>query len=160
MSRLERSYDLNKAAELKYGKLPQLQKELEEEEKLAEQSKSASMLHDKVTEEEIAKIICRWTGIPVSKLMEGEREKLLHMEDILHKRVIGQDEAVEKVSEAILRSRAGIANPDQPIGSFLFLGPTLVLVRRSLQRLLPRLCLTMNTAWFVLICRSIWRNSA
>ena len=82
------------------------------------------MLHDKVTEEEIAKIICRWTGIPVSKLMEGEREKLLHMEDILHKRVIGQDEAVEKVSEAILRSRAGIANPDQPIGSFLFLGPT------------------------------------
>ena len=120
----ERSYDLNKAAELKYGKLPQLQKELEEEEKLAEQSKSASMLHDKVTEEEIAKIICRWTGIPVSKLMEGEREKLLHMEDILHKRVIGQDEAVEKVSEAILRSRAGIANPDQPIGSFLFLGPT------------------------------------
>ncbi len=120
----ERSYDLNKAAELKYGKLPQLQKELEEEEKLADQSKSASMLHDKVTEEEIAKIICRWTGIPVSKLMEGEREKLLHMEDILHKRVIGQDEAVEKVSEAILRSRAGIANPDQPIGSFLFLGPT------------------------------------
>lgn len=120
----ERSYDLNKAAELKYGKLPQLQKELEEEEKLAEQSKSASMLHDKVTEEEIAKIICRWTGIPVAKLMEGEREKLLHMEDILHKRVIGQDEAVEKVSEAILRSRAGIANPDQPIGSFLFLGPT------------------------------------
>lgn len=92
----ERSYDLNKAAELKYGKLPQLQKELEEEEKLAEQSKSASMLHDKVTEEEIAKIICRWTGIPVSKLMEGEREKLLHMEDILHKRVIGQDEAVER----------------------------------------------------------------
>lgn len=120
----ERSYDLNKAAELKYGKLPQLQKELEEEEKLADQSKSASMLHDKVTEEEIAKIICRWTGIPVAKLMEGEREKLLHMEDILHKRVIGQDEAVEKVSEAILRSRAGIANPDQPIGSFLFLGPT------------------------------------
>ena len=120
----ERSYDLNKAAELKYGTLPKLQKELEEEEKLAEQSKSASMLHDKVTEEEIAKIICRWTGIPVSKLMEGEREKLLHMEDILHKRVIGQDEAVQRVSEAILRSRAGIANPDRPIGSFLFLGPT------------------------------------
>ena len=120
----ERSYDLNKAAELKYGKLPALQKELEEEEKLAEQSKSASLLHDKVTEEEIAKIICRWTGIPVSKLMEGEREKLLHMEDLLHERVIGQDEAVQKVSEAILRSRAGIANPDQPIGSFLFLGPT------------------------------------
>ena len=120
----ERSYDLNKAAELKYGKLPQLQKELEEEEKLAEQSKSASMLHDKVTEEEIARIICRWTGIPVAKLMEGEREKLLHLPDILHERVIGQDEAVERVSEAIMRSRAGIANPNQPIGSFLFLGPT------------------------------------
>ena len=120
----ERSYDLNKAAELKYGKLPQLQKDLEAEEKLAEESKADTLLRDKVTEEEIAKIICRWTGIPVAKLMEGEREKLLGMEEILHKRVIGQDEAVEKVSEAILRSRAGIANPNQPIGSFLFLGPT------------------------------------
>ena len=109
------------------SKVQKLREEIESTNSLieqAEQSKSASMLHDKVTEEEIAKIICRWTGIPVSKLMEGEREKLLHMEDILHKRVIGQDEAVEKVSEAILRSRAGIANPDQPIGSFLFLGPT------------------------------------
>ena len=104
---------------------PDLQKQLAEEEEKAEKSKTKNtLLRDKVTEEEIARIICRWTGIPVSKLMEGEREKLLHMEDILHKRVIGQDEAVEKVSEAILRSRAGIANPDQPIGSFLFLGPT------------------------------------
>ncbi|MCH5324262.1 MAG: ATP-dependent chaperone ClpB [Eubacterium sp.] len=120
----ERSYDLNKAAELKYGKLPQLQKQLEEEERLAEESKTNTLLRDKVTEEEIARIICRWTGIPVAKLMEGEREKLLGMEELLHKRVIGQDEAVEKVSEAILRSRAGIANPDRPIGSFLFLGPT------------------------------------
>ncbi len=121
----ERGYDLNKAAELKYGKLPELKKKLaEEEEKAAENAKSSTLLRDKVTEEEIAKIICRWTGIPVSKLMEGEREKLLAMEDTLHKRVIGQDEAVEKVSEAILRSRAGIANPGQPIGSFLFLGPT------------------------------------
>ena len=111
----ERSYDLNKAAELKYGKLPQLQKELEEEEKLAEQSKSASMLHDKVTEEEIAKIICRWTGIPVSKLMEGEREKLLHMEDILHKRVIGQDEAVDAVVRAIKRNRAGVSAKRKPV---------------------------------------------
>lgn len=120
----ERSYDLNKVAELRYGKLPGLLKELQAEEEKAETSKSTTFLRDKVTEEEIAKIICRWTGIPVSKLMEGEREKLLSMENILHGRVIGQDEAVTKVSEAILRSRAGIANPNQPIGSFLFLGPT------------------------------------
>ena len=121
----ERKYDLNRAAELKYGRLPQLQKELAEQEKLAEEAKSEStLLRDKVTEEEIARIIARWTGIPVSKLMEGEREKLLHLDDTLHQRVIGQDEAVEKVCEAILRSRAGIQNPNRPIGSFLFLGPT------------------------------------
>ena len=121
----ERSYDLNRAAELKYGKLPQLQKELAEQEKLAEEAKSDStLLRDKVTEEEIARIVARWTGIPVAKLMEGEREKLLHLDDTLHERVIGQDEAVEKVCEAILRSRAGIQNPNRPIGSFLFLGPT------------------------------------
>ena len=125
IEKAERSYDLNKLAELKYGKLPTLQKQLEQEEHNAEQSyTSNTLLRDKVTEEEIAKIICRWTGIPVAKLMEGEREKLLGMEDILHKRVIGQNEAVQKVSEAIIRSRAGIANPNQPIGSFLFLGPT------------------------------------
>ena len=126
IEKAERTYDLDKAAELKYGRLPSLQKQLEEEERIAEQAHTEknSLLRDKVTEEEIAKIICRWTGIPVSKLMQGEREKLLGMEGILHKRVIGQDEAVTKVSEAILRSRAGIANPDQPIGSFLFLGPT------------------------------------
>ena len=121
----ERRYDLNKAAELKYGKLPQLQKELAEQEKLAEEAKNEStLLRDKVSEEEIAKIVARWTGIPVSKLMEGEREKLLHLDDTLHERVIGQEEAVEKVCEAILRSRAGIQNPNRPIGSFLFLGPT------------------------------------
>ncbi len=121
----ERNYDLNRAAELKYGKLPQLQKELAEQEKIAEEAKSDStLLRDKVTEEEIARIVARWTGIPVSKLMEGEREKLLHLDDTLHDRVIGQDEAVEKVCEAILRSRAGIQNPNRPIGSFLFLGPT------------------------------------
>ena len=125
IDKAERTYDLNKAAELKYGRLPSLQKQLEEEEHIAEQAYTENtLLRDKVTEEEIAKIICRWTGIPVSKLMEGEREKLLGLEGILHKRVIGQNEAVEKVSEAILRSRAGIANPNQPIGSFLFLGPT------------------------------------
>ncbi len=126
IEKAEREYDLNKAAELKYGKLPSLKKELEAEEEKAETSKekSDSLLRDKVTEEEIARIICRWTGIPVARLMEGEREKLLHMEDILHRRVIGQDEAVEKVSDAILRSRAGIQDPNRPLGSFLFLGPT------------------------------------
>ena len=121
----EREYNLNKAAELKYGRLPALQKELADEEALADESKKhQSLLRDKVTDEEIARIIERWTGIPVARLMEGEREKLLHLEDILHQRVIGQDEAVEKVTEAIIRSRAGIQNPDRPIGSFLFLGPT------------------------------------
>jgi len=121
----ERKYDLNKAAELKYGKLPQLQKELEQKEIEAEQNgMKNSLLRDKVTEEEIARIIERWTGIPVSKLMEGEKEKLIHLEEILHERVIGQEEAVTKVSEAIIRSRAGIQNPNRPIGSFLFLGPT------------------------------------
>lgn len=122
----ERSYDLNRAAELKYGKLPELQKELKKQEELAEQtqSNSSSLLRDRVTDEEIAKIVGRWTGIPVSRLMEGEREKLLRLPEILHKRVIGQDDAVDKVSDAILRSRAGIQNPNRPIGSFLFLGPT------------------------------------
>ena len=119
----ERKYDLEKAAELKYGKLPQLQKQLEEQEILAK-DKDGSLLRDKVTEEEVCRIIERWTGIPVSRLMEGEKEKLMHLEDILHQRVIGQNEAVEKVTEAILRSRAGIQNPNRPIGSFLFLGPT------------------------------------
>ena len=121
----ERSYDLNRAAELKYGELPKLKQELEKEEAVAEESRGEnSLLRDKVTEEEIARIICRWTGIPVARLMEGEREKLLHLEDTLHQRVIGQDEAVQKVSEAILRSRAGIQDPNRPLGSFLFLGPT------------------------------------
>ena len=125
MERAERQYDLNKAAELKYGELPKLKKELAAEEAIAEKSKGEdSLLRDKVTEEEIARIVGRWTGIPVAKLMEGEREKLLHLEDTLHQRVIGQDEAVKRVSEAILRSRAGIQDPNRPLGSFLFLGPT------------------------------------
>ena len=124
IERAEREYDLNKAAELKYGKLPQLKAELEKEEKLAEEAQQSSLLRDKVTEEEIAKVVGKWTGIPVAKIMEGEREKLLHMEDILHQNVVGQDEAVRLVSEAILRSRAGISDPNRPIGSFLFLGPT------------------------------------
>ena len=120
----ERKYDLNKAAELKYGKLPQLQKELKAAEEEEGGENKNTLLRNKVTDEEIAKIIERWTGIPVAKLVEGERDKLIHMEDILHKRVIGQDEAVTKVTEAILRSRAGIQNPNRPIGSFMFLGPT------------------------------------
>ena len=124
IERAEREYDLNKPAELKYGKLPQLKAELEKEEKLAEEAQQSSLLRDKVTEEEIAKVVGKWTGIPVAKIMEGEREKLLHMEDILHQNVVGQDEAVRLVSEAILRSRAGISDPNRPIGSFLFLGPT------------------------------------
>ena len=119
----ERNYDLNKVAELRYGKLPELQKDLEREE-AEENNKENVLLRNKVTEEEIAKIVSKWTGIPVTKLMEGEREKILHLKDILHKRVIGQDEAVEDVSEAIMRSRAGISDPKKPIGSFLFLGPT------------------------------------
>ena len=120
----ERNYDLNKVAELRYGKLPELQKELQHEEEISEKSKEDGLLRNKVTEEEITKIISRWTGIPVTKLMEGEREKILNLDKILHKRVIGQDEAVEKVSEAIMRSRAGIGDPRRPIGSFMFLGPT------------------------------------
>ncbi len=125
IEKAERQYDLNRAAELKYGELPRLKKELQEEEAKAEQSRGEdSLLHDRVTDEEIARIVGRWTGIPVAKLMEGEREKLLHLEDVLHERVIGQDEAVRKVSEAILRSRAGIQDPNRPLGSFLFLGPT------------------------------------
>ena len=125
IDKAEREYDLNKAAELKYGRLPQLKKQLEElEQKAEEDLKGERLLRDRVTEDEIAKIVCRWTGIPVAKLMEGEKEKVLHLGELLHKRVIGQDEAVEKVSEAILRSRAGIQAPDRPIGSFMFLGPT------------------------------------
>ena len=125
VEKAKREYDFNKAAELEYGRLPQLKKQLEElEHKAEEDLKGERLLRDKVTEDEIAKIVCRWTGIPVSKLMEGEKEKILGLESLLHKRVIGQDEAVTKVSEAILRSRAGIQSPDRPIGSFLFLGPT------------------------------------
>jgi ATP-dependent Clp protease ATP-binding subunit ClpB len=121
----EREYNLDKAAELKYGKLPQLKKQLEVLEQKAEHdTENGKLLRDKVTDDEIARIVCRWTGIPVSKLMEGEKEKILNLENLLHKRVIGQNEAVSKVSDAILRSRAGIQSPDRPIGSFLFLGPT------------------------------------
>ena len=124
IEKAERDYELNKVAELRYGKLPELQQQLKQEEELIEKSKEDGLLRNKVTEEEITKIISKWTGIPVTKLMEGEREKILNLDKILHKRVIGQDEAVEKVSEAIIRSRAGISDPRRPIGSFMFLGPT------------------------------------
>ena len=119
----QNNYDLGRASELRYGRLPQLQRELEEAEQGAVADHN-TLLRDRVTEEEIARIVARWTGIPVSKLMEGEREKLLHLDETLHQRVIGQEEAVEKVCDAILRSRAGIQDPRRPIGSFLFLGPT------------------------------------
>ncbi len=124
IERAERNYDLNKAAELKYGKLPQIQEELKKEEEIATKSKESSLLRTKVTDEEITKIIAKWTGIPVSKLMESERDKILNLGNILHKRVIGQDDAVEKVVDSIIRSRAGIQDPNRPIGSFMFLGPT------------------------------------
>ena len=120
----ERNYDLEKAAELKYGRLPEAQRQLEEEERRAQSAKESSILRDRVTEEEIARIVERWTGIPVSRLVQGEREKLLTLDETLHKRVVGQDEAVQAVTEAIQRSRAGIQDPNRPIGSFLFLGPT------------------------------------
>ena len=120
----EQRYDLEKAAELKYGRLPEAQRQLEEEERRAQSAKESNILRDRVTDEEIARIVERWTGIPVSRLVQGEREKLLHLDETLHKRVIGQDEAVQAVTEAIQRSRAGIQDPNRPIGSFLFLGPT------------------------------------
>ena len=124
IERAEQEYDLETAARLKYGELPELKKQLAHEEQLAQSAKQSNLLRDKVTEEEIARIVERWTGIPVAKLVEGEREKLLHLEDVLHKRVVGQNDAVKSVSEAILRSRAGIQDPNRPLGSFLFLGPT------------------------------------
>ena len=124
IEKAQREYDLNRAAELQYGKLPQLKEALAAAEKQMEAGKGQSLLHDRVTEDEIARIVSRWTGIPVTKLVESERSKLLHLDDELHKRVVGQDEAVRKVAEAILRSRAGIQDPNRPIGSFLFLGPT------------------------------------
>ncbi len=124
IEKAKREYNMNKAAELMYGKLPKLQSDLKTEEELAEEAKASSLLRDKVTEDEIAKIVERWTGIPVDKLVEGEREKILHLADTLHKRVMGQDEAVQRVTESIMRSRAGINDPRKPLGSFMFLGPT------------------------------------
>ena len=147
LEKAEAEYDLNRAAELKYGRLPELKKQLEAEERIAEETEqNSTLLRDRVTEGEIARIVARWTGIPVQKLVESEREKLLHLDGILHKRVIGQDEAVEKVCDAILRSRAGIQDPDKPIGSFLFLGPTGV-GKPSWPRRWPRPCSTTSGPW-------------
>lgn len=125
MEEAERAYDLNRMSELKYGQLPELQKKLAEEEAvIAAKSKDEQLLKEEVGEEDIAKVVSRWTGIPVTKMLTGEREKLIHLEDVLHERVVGQEEAVQAVSEAILRARAGIKDPNRPIGSFIFLGPT------------------------------------
>ena len=123
IQKAKQNYDLEKAAELQYGELPKLQQQLEVEEKQVKES-DRSLVHEAVTDDEIARIISRWTGIPVTKLTEGERTKLLGLEDELHKRVVGQDEGVRLVTDAILRSKAGIKDPTKPIGSFLFLGPT------------------------------------
>ena len=126
IERAERDYDLNKSAELKYGKLPQLERDIKEREAqlAAKQTSGGQLLREEVTEEEVAEIVSKWTGIPVTRLVEGEREKLLRMEDLLHQRVVGQDEAVRLVSDAVIRARAGIKDPRRPIGSFIFLGPT------------------------------------
>jgi len=125
IEKAEREYDLNRAAELRYGKLASLEKALKDtEQKLIEKQKTGRLLREEVTEEEIAEVVSRWTGIPVSKLMEGEREKLLKLDKILHRRVVGQDEAVQAVVDAVLRARAGLKDPNRPIGSFIFLGPT------------------------------------
>ena len=154
----EQSYDLEKAAELKYGRLPEAKKQLEEEERRAQSAKDSNILRDRVTDEEIAKIVERWTGIPVSRLVQGEREKLLTLDETLHKRVVGQDEAVQAVTEAIQRSRAGIQDPNRPIGSFLFLGPR-AWARPSLPRRWRRRCLTTRTTWCVSTCPNTWRNT-
>ena len=145
----QRNYDLNKAAELQYGKLPQLKKQLEEEEARVHGEEN-SILRERVTDEEIARIVSRWTGIPVAKLTESERNKILHLDDELHKRVIGQEEGVSKVTEAIIRSKAGIQDENRPIGSFLFLGPTGV-GKTELARHWQRICLMMRTIWCVSI---------
>src|SRR5206468_6430623 len=122
----ERQYDLNKSAELRYGKLPQLEGQLKEKERMLgeQQSTGGKLLRQEVTEDEIAQIVSRWTGIPVTRLVEGEREKLLKLDEILHRRVVGQDEAVQLVADAVIRARSGVKDPRRPIGSFLFLGPT------------------------------------
>ena len=158
LEKAQREYDLNRAAELQYGKIPELRKALEAEEQIANEGKARSLLRDKVTEEEIARIIERWTGIPVARLMEGEREKLLHLEDILHKRVVGQDEAVRLVSEAILRSRPVSPTPTSPSAPSCSWAPP-AWARPSWPRPWPRPCSTARRTWCASTCPSIWRSS-
>lgn len=148
LEKARRDNDWGKAAELANGKLPELTRQLEAEEKASEAKKESSLLRDRVTEEEIANIVARWTGIPVSKLVEGEREKLLRLPDTLHQRVIGQDEAVQKVSDAILRSRAGIANPNRPSAASCSSAPR-ASARPSWPRRWRRPCLTTRRTWSV-----------
>ena len=125
IEKAEREYDLNKVAELKFGKLNELERKLKaEEEAIKQRQKQGSLLKEEVDEEEIARVVSQWTSVPLNKLMEGEKQKLLHLDDILHRRVIGQDEAVKAVADAVLRARAGIKDPARPVGSFIFLGPT------------------------------------
>ena len=149
IQKAKQNYDLEKAAQLQYGELPKLQQQLEIEEKSVKES-DRSLVHEAVTDDEIARIISRWTGIPVTRLTEGERAKLLTLEDQLHKRVVGQDEGVKRVTDAILRSKAGIKDPTKPIGSFLFLGPTGV-GKTELAKTWQRICLMMNRIWSELI---------
>lgn len=148
--------DLARMSELQYGKIPELEKQLEAATQL--EGKTMRLLRNKVTDAEIAEVLARWTGIPVSRMMESEREKLLRMEQELHHRVIGQNEAVDAVSNAIRRSRAGLADPNRPIGSFLFLGPTGV-GKQSFVRRWRTLCLIATRRWSVSICPSLWRNT-
>lgn len=155
LEQARRSGDLAKMSELQYGKIPELEKQLEAATKA--ESKTMKLLRNKVTDAEIAEILARWTGIPVSRMLESEREKLLHMEQDLHKRVIGQNEAVDAVSNAIRRSRAGLSDPNRPIGSFLFLGPTGV-GKTELCKALANFYLIVMMRWCALICPNLWKN--
>ncbi len=156
----ERDYDLNRAAELRHGKLPELERQLEdEEERLATAQSKRRLLREEVTEEEIAEIVSRWTGIPVTRLVEGEREKLLRLDEILHERVIGQDEAVQLVADAVIRARAGIKDPRRPIGSFIFLGPDRRRQDRARQDARRSRSSTARRTWSASTCASTWRST-
>ncbi|KDE48754.1 hypothetical protein DI43_02545 [Geobacillus sp. CAMR12739] len=154
----ENEYDLNKAAELRHGRIPQLEKQLKQlEQEISEQSEG-KLLREEVTEEEIAEIVSRWTGIPLTRLVEGEREKLLRLHELLHRRVIGQDEAVELVADAVLRARAGMKDPNRPIGSFCS-SDRPASAKRNWPKRSPRRCLTVRSSSSVLTCPSIWKNT-
>ena len=158
MAQAERNYDLAKASELKYGKLPELEKQLAEQEAHINQQQDSQLLKEEVGEEDIAQVVSRWTGIPVTKMMTGEREKLLHLDETLHERVVGQDEAVSVVSDAIIRARAGIKDPNRPIGSFIFLGPTGV-GKTELAKTLAEASSMMNGTSSASTCRNTWKST-